>query len=59
MRNALKTLPWVEQGKIHMNFKTRELRFAVKDMTQFNEDDLKKALKAQGFAQAEVKSRPT
>jgi hypothetical protein len=32
-----------------MNFKARELRFCLKDKSQFNEEALKKALKAEGF----------
>jgi len=41
-----------------MDFKTRELRFGFKDKGQFNEADVKTALKAQGFVDAEVISRP-
>ena len=59
MRNALGTLPWVEQATIQMDFKTRELRFGVKDKGHFNEADVKAALKAQGFADAEVTSGPS
>ena len=58
MRAALATLPWVEQDSIQMNFDTRELRFSVKDKSQFNEEDLKSALKAQRFPDVEVKNKP-
>ena len=42
-----------------MNFKARELRFCLKDKSQFNEEALKKALKAEGFPDVQVKTRPT
>jgi hypothetical protein len=57
--NALKTLPWVEQETIQMNFKTRELRFGLKDKSHFNEKELLQALKTQRFPDAEVRSGPT
>jgi hypothetical protein len=41
-----------------MNFKTRELGFNLKDKQQFNAEAVKKALKAQGFAEAEIKAGP-
>ncbi|HTU22173.1 MAG TPA: hypothetical protein VMG10_29305 [Gemmataceae bacterium] len=42
-----------------MNFKARELRFCLKDKNQFNEEALKKALKAEGFPNVQVKSGPS
>jgi hypothetical protein len=42
-----------------MNFKARELRFCLKDKSQFNEEALKKALKAEGFADVQVKTGPS
>jgi hypothetical protein len=39
-----------------MNFKARELRFCLKDKSQFNEEALKKALKAEGFPGVQVKT---
>ena len=36
----------------------REVRFNLKEKGRFNPDEVKKALKAQGFAKAEVKSGP-
>ncbi len=42
-----------------MSFKDRELRFGLKDKSRFNEEEVKNALLAQGFAGAEVKSRPS
>jgi hypothetical protein len=41
-----------------MDFKTRELRFGLKDRDAFNEAKVKDALKAQGFPDAEHKSGP-
>jgi hypothetical protein len=38
-----------------MNFKARELRFCLKDKSQFNEE----ALKAEGFPDVQVKTRPS
>jgi hypothetical protein len=42
-----------------MNFKARELRFCLKDRSQFNEEALKKALKNEGFPDVQVKTRPS
>jgi hypothetical protein len=58
VRRALATLPWVEQGTIQMEFKTRELRFGLNDTSEFNAQKVKNALKAQGFADAEFTSGP-
>ncbi|HMF12288.1 MAG TPA: hypothetical protein VKE94_08275 [Gemmataceae bacterium] len=41
-----------------MDFKTRELRFGVNDKNKFDAQELKRALKAEGFADAEVASGP-
>jgi hypothetical protein len=40
-----------------MSFKTRELRFCLKDKSQFSEEAFKKALKAEGFPGVQVKTR--
>jgi hypothetical protein len=42
-----------------MNFKARELRFCLKDKGQFNEEALKKALKAEGFPDVRVTTGPS
>ena len=42
-----------------MNFKTRELRFCLKDKSQFNEEALTNALKAEGFPGVQVKTAPS
>jgi hypothetical protein len=42
-----------------MNFQARELRFCLKDRGQFNDEALKKALKAEGFPVVQVKIGPS
>jgi hypothetical protein len=42
-----------------MDFKTRELRFGVNDKSKFNAQEVKSALKFEGFADAEVTSAPS
>jgi hypothetical protein len=42
-----------------MNFKARELRFCLKDKSEFDEEALKKALKAERFSDVQVKTRPS
>jgi hypothetical protein len=42
-----------------MNFQARELRFCLKDKGQFNDEALKKALEAEGFPGALVKTGPS
>ena len=42
-----------------MNFKARELRFCLKDKSQFNGESLTKALKAEGFPHAQIKTGPS
>jgi hypothetical protein len=59
VRDALATLPWVEQDTIRMNFKARELKFGLKDKDAFNEGAVKDALNSQGFPGAELKSGPS
>jgi hypothetical protein len=42
-----------------MNFKARELRFCLNAKGQFNDEALKKALKAEGFPNVHVKTGPS
>ena len=42
-----------------MNFQARELRFCLTNKSQFNDEALKKALKAEGFPGAQVKTGPS
>jgi hypothetical protein len=58
VRKALATLPWVEPATIQMNFTAQELRFCLKDKSQFNEEALKKALAAERFPNIQVKTGP-
>jgi hypothetical protein len=58
VRKALGTLPWVEHATIQTDVDSREVRFNLRDKDGFNEDEVKQALKAQGFAKSELKSGP-
>ena len=58
MRAALGTLPWVEHDSIQADIKRQEVRFNLKDKSQFNADAVKKALATQRFANVTVKSAP-
>jgi hypothetical protein len=58
VRKALGTLPWVEQATIQTDVSRREVRFNLKDKGAFNEEDVTKALKSQGFSEVAVKSAP-
>jgi hypothetical protein len=58
VRAALGTLPWVEQGTVQTDVDRREVRFNLADKGGFNEEEVKKALKAQGFPEVTVKSAP-
>jgi hypothetical protein len=42
-----------------MDFKARELKFGFKDKDHFDAEAVKGALKAQGFANAELLSGPS
>jgi hypothetical protein len=42
-----------------MNFKARELRFCLRDKSQFNGEALKKALEAERFPNVQVKTGPS
>ena len=44
MRNALATLPWVEQRTIEPDRSTKRVRFGINDKSKFNEEELKQAL---------------
>jgi hypothetical protein len=58
VRNALGTLPWVEQDSIQIDTTKHELRFNLKDKSAFNLDAVKSALKAQGFDTVELLAGP-
>jgi hypothetical protein len=42
-----------------MDFQKRELRFGLSDRSQFNEDAVKQALQAQGFAGVALRAGPS
>jgi hypothetical protein len=42
-----------------MNFQARELRFCLNDKSQFSVEALKKALKAEGFPNVQIKTGPS
>jgi hypothetical protein len=42
-----------------MDFQTRELRFGLNDQTKFSDLEVKRALRGQGFADAEILSGPS
>jgi hypothetical protein len=58
VRNALGTLPWVEQGTIQTDVARREVRFDLKEGGTFDEEEVRKALRGQGFPEVSVKSAP-
>jgi hypothetical protein len=59
VRAALATLPWAEQDKIQMDFKSRELKFGCTDPKLFDAEAVKQALKAQNFPNVEHLSGPS
>jgi hypothetical protein len=58
VRKALGTLPWVEQATIETDVNKRQVRFNLTQKDAFDEGAVKEALRAQGFAQADVRARP-
>jgi hypothetical protein len=42
-----------------MNFQTRELRFRLIDKSKFKEQEVRSALRAQGFADVAFQTGPT
>ena len=59
MRDALGTLPWVEQDSVQTDVDNREVRFNLKDKKGFNEEEVRKALKAKGFREMTVRAVPS
>jgi hypothetical protein len=58
VRKALATLPWVEQASIQTDVNKREVRFNLKERSAWSADEVKNALKNQGFPTVEVKATP-
>ncbi|HMC66587.1 MAG TPA: hypothetical protein VKI65_16760 [Gemmataceae bacterium] len=59
MRRALGTLPWVDQKSIKADIATKQVRFSVKDKSQFKLEDVQKALEKENFSGVTLKSGPT
>ena len=60
MRAALATLPWVEPDSIQPDRGKRQVKFAVKDKTQFDFEAVKAALAEKGYDEgAKVLTAPT
>jgi hypothetical protein len=58
VQRALETLRYVEQDSIQIDIPNREVRFNLKDKQAFKEDEVKAALKDEGFKEVTVKSAP-
>ena len=58
MREALATLPWVEQDSIKADVGTHIATFAVKDSSKFEMTQVQEALKEQQFPEVELISGP-
>lgn len=58
MRQALGTLPWVEQGTIETDVARREVRFNVRAGSAFDAEEVIKALKGQRFPEVTVRTSP-
>jgi hypothetical protein len=59
VRSALGTLPWVEHATVQTDVNRREVRFDLKDPAAFREEEVRKALKAQGFREVTLRSGPS
>ncbi|MBI3824031.1 MAG: hypothetical protein HY289_15290 [Planctomycetes bacterium] len=58
MSKALKTLPWVEQESIKMDTNKHEVSFKLTKRSDWNETELRKALKDNAFPEMTVKAMP-
>lgn len=58
MRQALATLPWVEQASIQTDIPTRQVRFNLTDKTAWSEEQVRSALKAKSFPDVTVLTAP-
>jgi cytochrome c-type biogenesis protein CcmE len=59
VRDALATLPWVEQGTIQVDPDTKQVRFGINDKAQFSEEALRQALPSRYRKGLAVVSGPT
>jgi hypothetical protein len=58
VRKALETLPWVEKGTVKPDVDNQQVTFAVKEKKQFDPDEVKRVIDAQGFTAGKVLSGP-
>jgi hypothetical protein len=58
VRQALKTLPWVEYDTIQADVTTHRVQFALKDKDKFDLGAIKNALKDVNFPEANLISGP-
>jgi hypothetical protein len=54
VREALATLPWVEQASVSADVPSRKVVFNVSDASKFDFEQLNEALKKQDFDDAEL-----
>ena len=57
-KQALASLPWVDQKNVQADVTKQEVRFGVSDMTKFDEAQLKDAFKKKDFDTIKVLSKP-
>ncbi len=56
MQAALATLPWVEHDSFKANVAIQQVKFRVKDRASFDEEEVREAIKKQGFSGVTVKT---
>ncbi|HWY86756.1 MAG TPA: hypothetical protein VNX28_08525 [Gemmataceae bacterium] len=57
-KQALASLPWVDQKNVQADVTKQEVRFGVSDMAKFDETQIKDAFKKKNFDKVEVLARP-
>jgi len=58
VRDALGTLPWVEQSSIKADVEAKEVRFVVKDPKDFDLKAVQSAIGAKGFSEVNLLAGP-
>jgi type IV secretory pathway component VirB8 len=59
VRDALATLPWVETSTIDANRDLRQVKFTVKDKSQFDLEACKKVIATAGYDYTKLLVGPT
>ncbi len=59
MRQALESLPWVEKGTVRPNTRTQQVRFALRDRSKFNLDEVRTVITEKGFRVGQVLEGPS